>query len=192
MAVPFSNTHLRVPRGFGNILEGLTHEVLRDQPEDIPKYAAHYFEALLKEREESGMDPAEWAAKLEDRFYNNHAFKSPEVEECSQSQKKEDIVDIMDIPLDDPEANRAAAKIQAGFRGHMNRKELKPEVKEGDKEECSRPQEEEDIMDIPLDDPEANRAAAKIQAGFRGHMTRKKLKPEDKTEGEERQEDRGQ
>lgn len=47
-------------------------------------------------------------------------------------------------------------------------------------------------MDIPLDDPEANRAAAKIQAGFRGHMTRKKLKPEDKTEGEERQEDRGQ
>lgn len=40
-------------------------------------------------------------------------------------------------------------------------------------------------MDIPLDDPEANRAAAKIQAGFRGHMTRKKLKPEDKAEGEE-------
>ena len=24
---------------------------------------------------DSGMDPAEWAAKLEDRFYNNHAFK---------------------------------------------------------------------------------------------------------------------
>uniref|UniRef100_A0A8D3D070 Neurogranin n=1 Tax=Scophthalmus maximus TaxID=52904 RepID=A0A8D3D070_SCOMX len=46
-----------------------------------------------------------------------------------------------------------------------------------------RPQEEEDIMDIPLDDPEANRAAAKIQAGFRGHMTRKKMKPEDKAEG---------
>uniref|UniRef100_A0A673A7W5 Neurogranin n=1 Tax=Sphaeramia orbicularis TaxID=375764 RepID=A0A673A7W5_9TELE len=52
-------------------------------------------------------------------------------------------------------------------------------------EDCSRPQEEEDIMDIPLDDPEANRAAAKIQAGFRGHMTRKKMKPEDKAEGEE-------
>ncbi|KAI4904549.1 hypothetical protein NFI96_029613 [Prochilodus magdalenae] len=51
-------------------------------------------------------------------------------------------------------------------------------------EECSHPQEEEDIMDIPLDDPEANKAAAKIQAGFRGHMTRKKLKPGDKP-GEE-------
>lgn len=35
-------------------------------------------------------------------------------------------------------------------------------------------------MDIPLDDPEANKAAAKIQAGFRGHMTRKKMKPGEK------------
>ncbi|XP_056230894.1 enolase-phosphatase E1-like isoform X1 [Seriola aureovittata] len=84
MSVPFSNTHLRIPRGFGTILEGLAREILRDQPEDIPKYAAQYFDVLLKQREESGMDPAEWAAKLEDRFYNNHAFKatgaSPEKE----------------------------------------------------------------------------------------------------------------
>ncbi|XP_074498124.1 neurogranin (protein kinase C substrate, RC3) b isoform X2 [Sebastes fasciatus] len=78
MSVPFSNTHLRVPRGFGAILEGLSREVLRDQPEDIPTYAAVYFDNLLKEREESGIDPAEWAAKLEDRFYNNHAFKATE------------------------------------------------------------------------------------------------------------------
>ncbi|KAM9443195.1 neurogranin (protein kinase C substrate, RC3) b [Salvelinus alpinus] len=56
-------------------------------------------------------------------------------------------------------------------------------------EECSQPQEEEDIMDIPLDDPEANKAAAKIQAGFRGHMTRKKIKPADKPEGEEEEEE---
>ncbi|XP_034025199.1 sperm surface protein Sp17 isoform X2 [Thalassophryne amazonica] len=76
MAVPFSRTHLRVPRGFGNILEGLSREVLRDQPEDIPKYAAQYFSGLLKQREESGVDPAEWAAKLEDGFYNNHPFEA--------------------------------------------------------------------------------------------------------------------
>ncbi|KAL0973032.1 hypothetical protein UPYG_G00197970 [Umbra pygmaea] len=55
-------------------------------------------------------------------------------------------------------------------------------------EACNQPQEEEDIMDIPLDDPEANKAAAKIQAGFRGHMTRKKIKPADKPEGEEEEE----
>lgn len=28
---------------------------------------------------DSGVDPAEWAAKLEDRFYNNHAFKATTV-----------------------------------------------------------------------------------------------------------------
>uniref|UniRef100_A0A8D0CHN2 Neuromodulin n=1 Tax=Scleropages formosus TaxID=113540 RepID=A0A8D0CHN2_SCLFO len=52
-------------------------------------------------------------------------------------------------------------------------------------EECNQPQ-EEDIMDIPLDDPEANKAATKIQAGFRGHMTRKKMK-DDKPREEEQQ-----
>ncbi|XP_067450812.1 uro-adherence factor A isoform X2 [Thunnus thynnus] len=85
MSVPFSNNHLRVPRGFGTVLEGLVREVLRDQPDDIPKYAADYFSILLKQREDSGMDPAEWAAKLEDRFYNNHAFKaSPQKEPATE------------------------------------------------------------------------------------------------------------
>ncbi|XP_029536243.2 sodium/potassium/calcium exchanger 1-like isoform X2 [Oncorhynchus nerka] len=73
---------------------------------------------------------------------------------------------------------------------HMPEGEIKDSVdKTYDKEECSQPQEEEDIMDIPLDDPEANKAAAKIQAGFRGHMTRKKIKPADKPEGEEEDEE---
>ncbi|KAM7413315.1 hypothetical protein PAMA_020619 [Pampus argenteus] len=85
MSVSFSNVCLRVPSGFGAILEGLAREVLRDQPDDIPKYAAHYFNVLLKQREDSGVDPAEWAAKLEDRFYNNHAFKaSPEKEPATE------------------------------------------------------------------------------------------------------------
>ncbi|XP_062377729.1 neurogranin-like [Sardina pilchardus] len=52
-------------------------------------------------------------------------------------------------------------------------------------EECGQPQDEEDILDIPLDDPEANRAAAKIQAGFRGHMTRKKMKDDKDDKDEE-------
>ncbi|XP_068441601.1 sperm surface protein Sp17-like [Clinocottus analis] len=72
MSVPFAITHLRVPRGLGTIMEGLAREILRDQPKDIPKYAARYFDALLKQREDSGMDPAEWAAKMED----NSAFKT--------------------------------------------------------------------------------------------------------------------
>uniref|UniRef100_A0A8C8UG42 Neurogranin n=1 Tax=Peromyscus maniculatus bairdii TaxID=230844 RepID=A0A8C8UG42_PERMB len=42
------------------------------------------------------------------------------------------------------------------------------------KSACSKP--DDDILDIPLDDPGANAAAAKIQASFRGHMARKKIK----------------
>ena len=48
MAVPFSNTKLRVPRGFQNILEGLAREVLRSQPRDVYAFGAVYFERLLK------------------------------------------------------------------------------------------------------------------------------------------------
>ena len=51
MAVPFSNTKLRVPRGFQNLLEGLAREVLRSQPEDVYAFAAVYFENLMKVRE---------------------------------------------------------------------------------------------------------------------------------------------
>ncbi|XP_061106351.1 neurogranin (protein kinase C substrate, RC3) a isoform X2 [Conger conger] len=53
----------------------------------------------------------------------------------------------------------------------------------------SQPQ-DEDIMDIPLDDPEANKAAAKIQASFRGHMTRKKMKDEKPREEVHKQRER--
>ncbi|XP_048418295.1 neurogranin (protein kinase C substrate, RC3) a isoform X2 [Stegostoma tigrinum] len=54
------------------------------------------------------------------------------------------------------------------------------------KEETCTKHEEEDILDIPLDDEEANAAAAKIQASFRGHMTRKKLKGGEKEESEQK------
>ncbi|KAF3847747.1 hypothetical protein F7725_020775, partial [Dissostichus mawsoni] len=82
-----------------------------------------------------------------------------------------------------PSADLPAAEDEVPLASEKDSTE--PEGNSSEKEDCSRPQEEEDIMDIPLDDPEANRAAAKIQAGFRGHMTRKKMKPEDKAEGEE-------
>ena len=51
MSVPFSNTKLRVPNGFQNILEGFAREVLRSQPNDIFAFGAVYFEKLLKFRE---------------------------------------------------------------------------------------------------------------------------------------------
>jgi len=51
MAVPFSNTKLRVPKGFQNILEGLAREILRSQPENPFEFGAKYFEQLLRIRE---------------------------------------------------------------------------------------------------------------------------------------------
>ncbi|XP_069597731.1 sperm surface protein Sp17 isoform X2 [Ranitomeya imitator] len=91
MSIPFSNTHYRIPRGFANLLEGLTREVLREQPKEIPNFAARYFAELLKKREESGFDPAEWGAALEDRFYNNHSFQL--VEDSAPSAQTEDLSD---------------------------------------------------------------------------------------------------
>ncbi|XP_043115810.1 sperm surface protein Sp17 [Puntigrus tetrazona] len=118
MSVPFSNTNLRIPRGFGNLLEGLAKEVLRDQPEDIPVFAALYFAKLLKAREESGLDPAEWGAKLEDRFYNNHSFKgtaiqgnyiSPKINARNNAGRSETVGDneTLSSPLNDSGANNS-------------------------------------------------------------------------------------
>ncbi|XP_058270588.1 sperm surface protein Sp17 isoform X2 [Hemibagrus wyckioides] len=88
MSVSFSNTTLRVPHGFANILEGLTKEVLRDQPEDIPTFAAQYFTALLQKREESGLDPAKWGALMEHRFSNNDTSNDAvNQEKCSSAEE---------------------------------------------------------------------------------------------------------
>ncbi|XP_008056031.1 sperm surface protein Sp17 [Carlito syrichta] len=134
MSIPFSSTHYRIPQGFGNLLEGLTREILREQPENIPAFAAAYFENLLEKRDKTNFDPAEWGAKVDDRFYNNHAFKeqgSPE--KCEPEQGKSQTVEGKETPvttLESSEENKekeevAAVKIQAAFRGHMAREEAK-------------------------------------------------------------------
>jgi len=51
MAVPFSNSRLRIPHGFQSLLEGMAKEILRMQPPDIYDFSAVYFENLLKKRE---------------------------------------------------------------------------------------------------------------------------------------------
>ncbi|XP_010627019.1 sperm surface protein Sp17 [Fukomys damarensis] len=117
MSIPFSNTYLRIPQGFGNLLEGLTCEILREQPDNIPAFAAAYFKDLLEKRDKTNFDPAEWGAKIDDRFYNNHAFKD------SSDENKEEV---------------AAVKIQAAFRRHIAREEvkkMKSDKLEKDKEE---------------------------------------------------------
>ncbi len=50
MVNPFSNTKLRIPKGFQRLLVGLSAEILRNQPRNIHAFAADYFEKLLQQR----------------------------------------------------------------------------------------------------------------------------------------------
>lgn len=80
----------------------------------------------------------------------------------------------------------AATKIQASFRGHMARKQAEKEEKTKTETDITKEMEklkskspanvEEEELDVDLSDPSLNHAATKIQASFRGHMTRKTLK----------------
>lgn len=79
-----------------------------------------------------------------------------------------------DIDLNDPEVQKAATKIQAGFRGHMARKEVK-----GQQHPPEPNAEDDEIAAIDLTDPELADAALKIQAGFRGAKARKEKKKEE-------------
>ncbi|XP_041336451.1 sperm surface protein Sp17 isoform X1 [Pyrgilauda ruficollis] len=54
MSIAASNTSMRVPAGFRNLLEGLAREVLREQPTNVVAFAAQYFQKLLQQREERG------------------------------------------------------------------------------------------------------------------------------------------
>uniref|UniRef100_A0A4W3H4Z9 RIIa domain-containing protein n=1 Tax=Callorhinchus milii TaxID=7868 RepID=A0A4W3H4Z9_CALMI len=101
MSVPFSNTPLRIPRGFGSLLEGLSREVLREQPQDIIGFASRYFQRLLRIREETGVDPADWAARLEDRFYNNHIFKEKVVHVVKEEQVLPETISTAYLEKDD-------------------------------------------------------------------------------------------
>jgi len=47
MAVQYAPQKLRVPEGFNNLLEGLSREILREQPANIIKFASEYFKAQL-------------------------------------------------------------------------------------------------------------------------------------------------
>ncbi|XP_072211066.1 neurogranin isoform X3 [Excalfactoria chinensis] len=110
MSFPDPRSALRLPSGFEEVLYGMAREVLKAQPDDVLGFIARYFQALLAERERE-CAPPRGPAPLRPPGPPGACTKLDE--------------DILDIPLDDPDANAAAAKIQASFRGHMTRKKIK-------------------------------------------------------------------
>ncbi|XP_063441380.1 abnormal spindle-like microcephaly-associated protein homolog isoform X6 [Mytilus trossulus] len=185
MAVPFSNTKLRVPKGFQNILEGLAREVLRNQPDNIYEFGAKYFEQMLAVRDETGHDPAVHGARLEDRFYNNDSFKSPVVDSGDPQQqdaalkiqtefRRHDAVKKVEVMQEE----EAALTIQSSFRGHQDREKVKQMIVEKDP---AQPKAEEEEVDIDLTDPDVEHAAIKIQAGFKGYKARKDVQSKAKS-----------
>ncbi|KAM9657413.1 uncharacterized protein ACIBXB_009338 isoform 2-T2 [Morphnus guianensis] len=95
---------------------------------------------------DSSADLAVWGARLEDQVLTQPLFQPGEDEEKEDKDKEEEKA-----------ASQAGSVASTDTEGACTKLD-------------------EDILDIPLDDPDANAAAAKIQASFRGHMTRKKIK----------------
>ncbi|XP_023987099.1 sperm surface protein Sp17 isoform X2 [Physeter macrocephalus] len=86
----------------------------------------------LRDLRETNFDPAEWGTKVDDRFYNNHAFKEQEpLEKCEPGKEKsqtsmKEVTALNESSEEDKDMEEnAALKIQAAFRGHLAREEVK-------------------------------------------------------------------
>ena len=154
----------------------------------------------IKDQSEQGHDQDDLDIDLEDPDVENAAtkiqagFRGHQTRKNLKNEKAgtETIVlespseqihyqDEIDIDMEDPDVEKAATKIQAGFRGLQTRKQLKNEKAEKENLEIENPMEHEnnqDDIDIDMEDPDVEKAATKIQAGFRGLQTRKQLKNE--------------
>ena len=87
------------------------------------------------------------------------------------------------VKWDSQEVDVMATGLQAGYKGMKAREEQR--IK--DKEEVAgiKNKEIEESLDIDLEDPDVVKATTKIQAGFRGAMTRKSMKRDKEEKGDE-------
>ncbi|XP_016159325.1 PREDICTED: sperm surface protein Sp17-like [Ficedula albicollis] len=193
MSIAASNTSMRVPAGFRNLLEGLAREVLREQPSNVVAFAAQHFQKLLEQREGGQGHGGEVGSTRGSRQHTQlwiavilpqNAWRGAEGEHVpitfmnwftSPEMQLQHLPQIPHFPPSNPKTKKNLLVLPwllPFSRGRVLHSHPAPEVLfEG---ACTKL--DEDILDIPLDDPDANAAAAKIQASFRGHMTRKKIK----------------
>ena len=187
-----------------NILEFAANhfdQQLKKRTANAKKAEEEEEEAAEEEVKENGVEGIEEDDGIELENIEERAASPTETQVQSRpiSAKQKTSIDItmpsnkeseeIDIDLTDPDVEAAATKIQAGFKGHKTRKEMKLKKEEttteGVQEETSNKEEE---IDIDLNDPDVEAAATKIQAGFIGHQTRKEMKAQ-KEENDETQAD---
>ncbi|CAL1537237.1 unnamed protein product [Lymnaea stagnalis] len=159
-----------------------------------PSGANETCSAPPEEKNETGHDPAVHGARLEDRNYNNEGFKR---KPCPPEQQQKEVAAAVTVQTQyrqhsaKEEVNEireevAATKIQAGFRGYLDRETVRKMKTESGKKsrrseavsdergsQDSQPAEKLEIVDIDLTDPEVEKAAMFIQSGFKGFKARK-------------------
>ncbi|CAK9803818.1 hypothetical protein ANTQUA_LOCUS3795 [Anthophora quadrimaculata] len=138
--------------GSGSALFAKVRRIVRVSPPDIPK-ASESSSAKVESQETS----------------QGKSGESKETSESKKEEKKEDNVTEKD-------REEAATRIQAAFRGHHARKSMKEtesSTKQTGTKSNSEPTKEQLQEEFRADDKELCEAATKIQASFRGHMSRK-------------------
>ncbi|KAL3310825.1 neurogranin (protein kinase C substrate, RC3) [Cichlidogyrus casuarinus] len=113
MAAPISNTKIRAPLGFGSLLEGVTKEVLRYQPDDIYDFCFKYFTDLLKLRDGRScahalnfLKPKSEIEEREEALYQSYRDREPDriKEDMAEPVQPEDPSTI-DLPSEFKDSN---------------------------------------------------------------------------------------
>ncbi|XP_035705312.1 sperm surface protein Sp17 [Folsomia candida] len=167
-----------VPHGLKPLLEEITREILRYQPNDIYAFLSKFMESKLAKRE---------AASKEKRNSGNRRWNSLEGPDLLDLAELDELLDELNISKDI--ADKHATKIQAAFRGHRARRSLTEKGKTIHKDHrkswewkkwswegpstLDNDQLQEFLEELNVDLESANKHATKIQAAFRGHAVRR-------------------
>ncbi|XP_065176825.1 sperm surface protein Sp17-like [Sycon ciliatum] len=125
MSMKFAPHHLTVPDGFAELLESLTREILRDQPDNLVDYCAEYFQRRLEIRDgKHDLDhiPSTAPGKPRKSGESNHVGAGEDELTTSSAptetgdEESAATEEVIDIDLNDPEVHAAASKIQTAFR----------------------------------------------------------------------------
>ncbi|KAF5403242.1 hypothetical protein PHET_03283 [Paragonimus heterotremus] len=147
-------------------------------------------ERNLQETTHSNRIPVSTVTPLRTRDSNLCSFGQESQSISSVPSKPRDFSDHYQSPLqnrDHKDLNEAAAIIQAGFRGYQTRKALHSSaIRDRNKSnrQSSFDQKHNQLYESPLKDlnkENAEQAATRIQATYRGFVTRKKLRQSNKT-----------